>query len=284
MNKETPLAKGSKGAIWIDSHCHVQFADLDSDLPRDERDFSESAHEIINRAVDSGVERLVVVGTDARTSQAAVDLARNMGERVSCTIGLHPHEARHGLAEVRGVLEGAIRNSDDRVVGIGECGLDYYYNLSSSKDQEAVFRQQIAWAKEFDLTLVIHSRDSWNDLWRIGSEEGFPPRTILHCFTGGVDEMKIASELDLYVSFSGVVTFKNGANVLEAARMCPPNRLLLETDSPYLSPVPFRGRTNEPSRVIAIGAFLAEHLGHQLGAFSELTRRNTEAAFQLKPL
>ena len=155
------------------------------------------------------------------------------------------------------LLERELAVDDGAVVAVGECGLDYYYEHSPRNAQRSAFAAQIALAHAHDLTLVIHARDAWADLFDVLAAEGVPARTVLHCFTGGVDEVERCLGAGMFVSFSGIVTFKNAADVRAAAARCPLDRLLVETDSPFLAPVPHRGRTNEPSYLPYVGEAIA---------------------------
>lgn len=254
--------------MWIDSHCHLQFGEIGTDA--------------ISRAKNAGVQHLICVGTDATTSKEAVNTAVSAGEGVSAVIGLHPHDAIQGVETILPILSNALELHPEKVVGIGECGLDYYYEHSPRIDQKKAFIKQIALCHEFGLTLVIHTRDAWDDTFEILRSEGIPPRTVVHCFTGGKQEAEIALELGLYLSFSGIVTFKNSTNLQEAARFCPLDRMLVETDSPFLAPVPFRGRPNEPALVKVVGEFLSRLKEVDLNSFSETVSNNTKRVFDLR--
>jgi TatD DNase family protein len=244
-------------AGWFDSHCHVQ----EEYLPGDE-DGAAELRPVLARAAEAGIDRLVCIGTGATTSAQAVAVARSAaGEgarpRAWASIGLHPHEASDGVDEVAALLADALAADDGVVVAVGECGLDYYYEHSPRDAQRAAFAAQIALAHTHDLALVIHARDAWSDLFDVLGAEGVPARTVLHCFTGGPDEVEQCLRRGMYVSFSGIVTFKNAAEVREAAARCPFDRLLVETDSPFLAPVPHRGRPNEPSYLPFVGEAIA---------------------------
>lgn len=226
---------------WVDSHCHLQ-------------SISGDPGEALRRARDAGVEWVVCVGTDLETSRQAIELARSYPEQVRATVGLHPHEAARLGDEWDALVElvGA-----DQVVAVGECGFDLYYEHSPRAAQEDAFRAQIRLAHDRDLTLVIHSRDAWDDTFRVLREERPPARTVFHCFTGGTDEARTALVLGASLSFSGIVSFPGAADVRAAAAVTPADRLLVETDAPFLAPVPHRGRENEPALVAAVGAALA---------------------------
>jgi TatD DNase family protein len=253
---------------WTDDHCHLGWGE-------DDRLDPAAADALVADAVAAGVERMVSVGTDATRSADAIAAARRYPGRVWATVGLHPHEARHGLDGLADLL------SAPEVVAVGECGLDYYYEHSPRDTQRAVFAEQIALAKAHDLALVIHTRDAWADTFDVLEAEGVPERTVLHCFTGGADEARRCLDLGAYLSFSGIVTFKAADDVRAAAALCPLDRLLVETDSPYLAPVPHRGRPNRPALVPLVGAAVAAAGDHEVDAVAEATWANASAAYRL---
>ena len=251
--------------MWIDAHCHLQLEDRGGPTPE----------EAVARAVAAGVERMVCIGTDLATSAEAIRLAALFPE-VWATVGLHPHDASKLDAEWDGLVELA---SADRVVGIGEAGFDLYYRHSEPDAQEAAFRAQLRLAAERGLPLVIHSRDAWAETFGVLESEGVPPRTVFHCFTGGPAEAERALSLGCWLSFSGIVSFKTADDLRAAAALTPENRLLVETDSPFLAPVPHRGKTNEPALLPAVGAALAVARGEPLEKVAETTRNNALAFF-----
>jgi TatD DNase family protein len=167
------------------------------------------------------------------------------------------------------------------VVGIGECGLDYHYDHSPRHLQREAFALQVELAHRHGLALVIHTREAWDDTFDILSASGVPERTIVHCFTGGPEEARRALDLGAFLSFSGVVTFKNAGDVRQAAELCPSDRLMVETDSPFLTPVPHRGTLNEPSRVPLVGAAIALVRGVETLQVAEVSTANARAAFRL---
>lgn len=246
---------------WTDTHCHTheQIAETGSD-------------ELLARAREAGVERFVVIGTDATTSAQAVEVAASRPD-VWATVGLHPHDAVHGADSIVH-LAGA-----DRVVAIGECGLDYHYENSPRDAQREAFARQIALAHELELSLVVHTRDAWHDTWDVLDAEGVPAHTVIHCFTGGPDEARGCLDRGAYLSFSGIVTFKNAGDIRDAALLCPADRLLVETDSPFLAPVPHRGRPNEPAWVTVVGEAIASLRGVEASEFAETTTANALRAF-----
>ena len=219
---------------WFDNHCHL----------------SENAEEEILKARKALVAGFINVGTDFETSSEAIEKAKILPD-VWATAGVHPHEARKGIDGIEGLLE------DSNVVAVGEAGLDYHYDHSPREDQKKVFAEQIELANKSELPLVIHTREAWEDTFKILDSEGVPKSIVFHCFTGGTIEAKECLERGAYLSFSGIITFKNSESLREAASECPLDRAMIETDSPYLTPVPFRGKKNEPANVVLVGQELA---------------------------
>ncbi|MGA8296729.1 MAG: TatD family hydrolase [Acidimicrobiales bacterium] len=265
--------------IWTDTHCHVQESYLKD---------PDGEEAVFDRAVSASVRRLICIGTDAVASREAVALAHKRADLgteplVWATIGLHPHEASSDLAPVSDLIarHAAKDRAPGSVVAVGECGLDYFYEHSPRDAQRAAFIEQIALAKRFDLALVVHTRDAWDDTFTILRAEGVPERTVIHCFTGGPDEARRTLDIGAYLSFSGIVTFKNAGETREAARLCPADRLLVETDSPFLAPVPHRGRPNEPAFVALVGAAVAATRGVAEREIAENSSENAAAVFDL---
>lgn len=278
---------------WFDSHCHLQneFGSPEGDGPVEPH--ADRLAATIARASEAGVTRLVCVGTGATSSAEAVALARAMrrpggpavaeGVAMWATIGLHPHDAVDGVDSLDALLATELGDGTDPgdrvVVGVGECGLDYHYDHSPRPVQREAFALQIELAHRHDLALVIHTREAWDDTFAVLSAAGVPERTIIHCFTGGPEEARRCLDLGASLSFSGVVTFKNAQDVRDAAALCPPDRLLIETDSPFLTPVPHRGSPNEPARVPLVGAAIAQVKGMTTAEVAAITTANTRAAF-----
>src|SRR5262249_47339593 len=251
-----------EGAIvmWVDSHCHLQL---------------EGGAEHVARARDAGVDWMVCVGTDLETSEAALALAAEF-PAVYGVAGLHPHEASK-LAVEWDLLEPLAVS--DACVGVGEAGFDLYYEHSPRDEQETAFRFQIRLAKRIDKPLVIHSRDAWDDTFRVLDDEGVPARTVFHCFTGGPQEAKAALERGCHLSFSGIVSFKNAGDLREAARIAPSARILVEPAAPSPTPEPHRGKPNEPAYVSLVGDALARARGVAPEEVAELTRANAARVF-----
>ncbi|MBL8743223.1 MAG: TatD family hydrolase, partial [Myxococcales bacterium] len=255
----------------IDSHCHLD----------DHNRRGKPAAEIMKRAADAGVEGFVVIGVGDALSEArqAIALAASHAN-VWATVGLHPHDAKvldePMLAELDALA------SADRVVAFGEIGLDYHYDSSPREAQRDVFRRMIAMAKAHRLPIVIHTREAAEDTLTILEEEGARDvGGIIHCFSEDVAFAKRALDMDFDVSFSGIVTFKNARSVQEVAAWAPLDRILIETDSPYLAPIPFRGKPCEPAMLPYTAARVAELRGLPVGELTAATVANTKRRLRL---
>jgi TatD DNase family protein len=254
--------------MLIDSHCHLDFPDFADDLDA-----------VVARAHAAGVERMITIGTRVAKAARAAEIAERY-ECVSFTVGTHPHEAAGEGAEDYAAMRRFAAHP--KCVGIGEAGLDYHYNYAPREVAERVFRGQIALARELDLPLVIHTRDADDDMAAILRHEMGQGRfsALLHCFTGSRALAEAGLELGLSISFSGVVTFKNSAELRAIARDVPLDRILVETDAPYLAPVPYRGKRNEPAFVAATARVVAETRGVEPETLAAATRANTLSIFR----
>ena len=248
---------------WFDSHCHVH----DDRIP-------DGASGAIASAHDAGVVAMVTVGCDRETSLAAIEVAATHAD-VYATVGLHPHDASNGVGTIVDLLD------TPGIVAVGEAGLDYFYEHSPRDTQKAAFASQIQLAHERNLPLVIHARDAWADTFDILRAEGTPTGTIFHCFTGGPDEARLCLDLGTSLSFSGIVTFKGAPEVQAAALMCPLDRMLVETDSPYLAPLPHRGRPNRPAWVAHVGQFIADLRDIPVAVLAANTTANARRIFDV---
>jgi TatD DNase family protein len=267
---------------WTDTHCHLH--DLTDTLV------------LLRRASEAKVNRLVCIGTSGPSSVAALALAHEASEtachdgaipRVWATVGQHPHDASSGISEIAALLDSSDQVTTDArklpgsVVAIGECGLDYHYDYSPREQQRDAFSAQIALARHYGLALVVHTRDAWDDTFAILQSDDRPDRVVIHCFTGGPDEARRCLDLGAYLSFSGIATFKNAEDIRLAVDLCPLDRLLIETDAPYLAPVPHRGDPNEPAYVALVGEILALRKGVDVNDFADLTSQNATEVFGL---
>jgi TatD DNase family protein len=254
----------------IDSHAHV-----------DARHFDGDRDAVLERAREAGVRLIVNVGADVPGSRRSVDLA-GAHDDVYATVGIHPHEAAKTTEEDWRSIEELC--GAPKVVAIGECGLDRGpWNDAPMELQERLLRRHVGLARETGLPLVIHNRDTYPDLFRILEDEAGlgALRGVMHCFSGGVDELRRSVDLGFYVSFSGVLTFKSAEALREAARIAPHDRVMVETDCPYLTPVPHRGKRNEPAHVVHTAGKLAELLGVTRPEVERMTERNTLAAYDI---
>ena len=248
--------------MLVDSHCHLDYAAA-----------TERA-EILARARRAGVGTLLTIGTKLSEFEMVRAIAETDPD-IWCSVGIHPHEAESeaGLS-LRGLVE---LTEHPKVVGIGETGLDFYYEHSPRAQQERAFRVHCAAARETGLPLIVHTRDADAETAAILAEER-PPAGVIHCFSTGRQLAQSAIELGFYISLSGIVTFKNSEELRSIARDLPLERLLIETDAPYLAPVPLRGKRNEPAFIVHTAARIAEIRGISL---AELARVTTENFFRL---
>ncbi len=251
--------------MWVDAHCHIQ-----PDYSR-----GQEAKALIERARAAGIDWMVCVGTDLASSLAAIALADEF-EDVYATVGLHPHDASKLDDEWLALVSAA---DHENVVGIGEAGFDLFYEHSPFDQQRVTFARHIALANALDRALVIHSRDAWDATFELLAELGVPRRTVFHCFSGGPREARRALEMGCYLSFSGIVSFKTADELRAAAAITPSDRLLIETDSPFLAPVPFRGRDNEPAYVAVVGEAVALARGESVEQIAAVTTANAEQVF-----
>ena len=257
--------------MLIDSHCHLDFPD-----------FSEERDEIIARAHAAGVRQIVTISTRARKLQTLLDIADRY-DSVFCSVGTHPNNADE---ELDITADDLIRLSQHpKVVAIGEAGLDYFYDTQKPEDQKTGLLQHIAAARETGLPLVIHSRSADEDMAAILTEEtgkgAFP--FILHCFSAGPELARIGVALGGYVSFSGILTFPKSEELREIAITIPHDRLLVETDAPYLAPKKWRGKRNEPSYVVNTAEVLAECAEVSYEEMSRIATENTYRIFSKLP-
>lgn len=257
--------------MLFDTHCH-----LDDPRLYDELD------EVLARAESAGVTRITTIGCadDVGSVRSALNLAHAHPDRISATVGVHPHDAKHLTQALEDALVEA--GNDDAVVAIGETGLDFHYNHSPREEQERAFRTQIEIAKQLEKPLVIHTRAAPDDTLRILRETSARAvGGIIHCFSEDAAFAANALDLGFVSSFSGIVTFKKAVEVQEAARRQPADALLVETDAPYLAPIPKRGKRNEPAYVAHTAARIAELRGVEPEALAEQTYRNAVRVFGL---
>lgn len=253
--------------MLVDSHCHLDYLARDGDLA-----------EVLKRARSAGVSPMLTISTKLREFESVLAIAAAEPD-VFCTVGVHPHEAEAEPGTVAADL--AERARHPKVVGIGETGLDFYYEHSPRDVQEQVFRQHIAAARETGLPIVVHTRDAEEETIRIVEDEmGEGAFTgVIHCFSGSARLADAMLSLGFFISASGIVTFKNAAGLRDVIRGVPLDRLLVETDSPYLAPVPKRGKRNEPALTVHTAASLAELKGISPAAVAVATTANFRRLF-----
>jgi TatD DNase family protein len=252
----------------IDTHCHLSFDQLAGDVPG-----------VLDRAAAAGVEGMITIGTTVDDSAWCVALAGEYAN-VWSAVGVHPHEAKIATDDMAGQLEQLA--GQPKVVAIGETGLDYHYEFSPRDVQQRVFASQLEVAARVGLPVVVHCRDAFADALAILDGQGGLPAVVFHCFAGTVDEARTVLDRGWMISLTGIVTFGSAGDLREVARLVPDDRLMVETDSPYLSPVPVRSvRPNEPWHVCYIARFLAALRGASAEALAAMTTANARRVFRL---
>jgi TatD DNase family protein len=245
--------------MLVDSHCHLDFSD-----------FAAERDAMIARARSVGVGTMLTISTRLDEFDGVLSIAET-DDGIWCSVGAHPHEAKdHAALAPRQLIA---LTGHRKVVGIGETGLDFHYDLSPRDIQERVFRAHIAASRETGLPLIVHAREADRDVARILDEER-PPPGVMHCFSSGRALAEAALAVGFYISISGIVTFRNAEELRAIVRDLPLDRLLVETDAPYLAPVPYRGRRNEPAFVVATAAAVAELKGIELQQLAAITSAN----------
>lgn len=253
---------------FADTHCHLAMEDFEVDLA-----------EILNRAALAGVERMLVVGSDEKNSIAAFDLVQgNKRSGLYAAVGIHPHEADSASAGIPESIFELVK--DPSVVAVGETGLDYFYDHSPRDVQKKVFALHVGLARECEKPLVVHVRDAYDDAMDIlRREKASGCGGVIHCFSGEMEHALAAIDLGFYISFAGPLTYPKNSNLREIASRLPLERILCETDSPYLSPQPRRGKRNEPANVRFVYEELAAARGISLHSLAEAVRDNASRLF-----
>jgi TatD DNase family protein len=253
----------------IDTHCHLTFEQL-----------AEDVEGVVARSREAGVTSWITVGTDPGHNQKAIELAQKY-DNMYATFGIHPHDAKDATTETVAELKELAKS--EKVVAIGETGLDYHYNFSPHLDQKRVFVQQLKNAEELNLPVIVHCREAFDETMEILEQSGSEvKKVVFHCFSGSVEQAKIVLDKGFHISFTGVVTFKNAQKTRDAAKIVPVERLMLETDCPYMSPEPMRKqKINEPALMIHTAVFLAELKAMDLADFAEVVTATSRAFFSL---
>lgn len=268
---------------FFDTHCHIHEASsfYDGDTESRQRWIKDKAlvNDMVEDAHAAGVTRMLCVGTTLRDSQAAIAFVADQSD-MWASIGIHPHEAKAHIQDEAGLAAFAELASEDKVVAIGECGLDYYYEHSPKEDQIKILEFQLELAQKHNLPLIFHVRDAFDDFWPIFDNfKGL--RGVIHSFTATTKELDQILKRDLYVGLNGIMTFTKDPKQLEAAKAVPLDRLILETDAPFLTPVPFRGRICQPKHVVITAEFLSKLRGEFIGKLGQNTTRNARTLFNV---
>lgn len=251
----------------IDSHCHLASDQFDADLDA-----------VIARANAAGIATMVTIADTITEAEKCIAIAEKY-EHIFCTVGVHPHEAKSWRPEDVQTLR-AMHASSKKIKAIGEIGLDYHYDLSPRDVQRSVFREQLFIANALELPVVVHCREAVEDVWSIVDE--LKPKTlVLHCCTEAWNDVERFVERGYLLSFTGMVTYKNAAVIRDTVKRCPLEQLMIETDAPYLAPVPYRGKRNEPAFVVEVAKTVAEIKGLSLKEIADATARNAERFFAL---
>lgn len=263
------MAHESANTMFVDSHAHLHFDQFKNDRKL-----------VIQNALAAGVKAIINIGTDLKTSRQSVNLAGRY-DFIYAAAGIHPNDSQ--LVKPEQWEELKLLYQHDKVVAIGEIGLDYYWDVAEAKVQKAALIRQLDWAVELNLPVVIHTREAWGDVLSIlAGEYRDKIRGVFHCFSGLEDEARIVLNLGYYVSFTGVVTFKNSKALKVAADFVPLDRLLLETDCPFMAPAPFRGKRNEPAYIPLMADKIAEAKKININQLAQQTNKNVETLFGIK--
>jgi len=266
----------------VDSHCHIQSIDYSDRSDQTAYLWNKlglSADEVVNRAHVAQVNKLICVGCDLNDSAAAIDFVKS---RSGCfaSVGIHPHEAEVFLGTDHAKEQLSSLISQPKVVAIGECGIDYFYKHSQPTDQKQVLRFQLEQAIQYNKPVIFHVREAFKDFWPIFDSYS-NIRGVLHSFTDTSEELDQALSRGLFIGVNGIATFSKNADQLAMIKSIPNDRLLLETDSPYLTPTPYRGNINEPKHILTILEFMAELKGMASEELAKLTTTNTSSLFMI---
>lgn len=252
---------------FIDTHCHIH-----------EPSYPLPVGKVLTRASNSGITKMICVGTAIQDSSEAVEFVADK-KQLWASIGIHPHSSDEFTNEQK-INEFAALLKSKKVIAIGECGLDYFYNHTPKKSQEKALRIQMELALEHDLPMIFHVRDAFEDFWKI--YDSYPRiRGVIHSFSATKKELDEALSRGLYIGLNGIMTFSKIEDQLEAAKLVPLTRLVLETDSPFLTPNPLRGRINEPKNVVLVADFLGQLRGEKLEQIALHSTNNAESLFNI---
>lgn len=269
-NKQIIKPQLTPGTVLVDTHCHL---DMDA--------YEDELETVIQSAADAGITRIVTIGIDLSSSHKAVELARRFPQ-VWSTIGIHPHNAASINTDTWEQLKLLARDKKNKVVGYGEIGLDFAKNYAPRDVQIKYFELQLEMAKELNLPVIIHDRDAHDEtLTILKAHAPFPANGVMHCFSGDIELARRIIELGLFISIPGIVTFNKSDIMQQVAGEIPLEQLILETDGPFLSPVPYRGKTNKPEYLLYTAQKIAEIRGISLDDIAKMTTFNAETLFRL---
>lgn len=253
----------------FDTHAHIN-----------EKRFANDQAEMLNQCFNSGVEYILCPAVDFETSKECIELAEKY-QQVYASVGFHPHESKDAKDEHYAIFYDWAKNHE-KIVAIGEIGLDYYYDFSDRETQKKVFVQQLDLARSLDMPIIIHDRDAHGDIMKTLKDEGKGVRGVFHCYSGSWEMAKEALKMNYYISFAGPVVFPKSVNLKEVAKQVPLDRILVETDSPYLTPPPFRGRRNNPAYVQYVVEEIANLRKLDAEYLAEVTLNNGKECFGIK--
>lgn len=254
----------------IDSHCHLA-----------DRQFANDLKEVLERADAAGVDRMACIGDTIEESERGLQLAQKY-EQIFCTVGLHPHHAKNWLPATERSMQ-SLATSSKKIKAIGEIGLDYHCDFSPREIQRNVFRKQLILAKELSLPVVVHCREAAEDVWAM-VDEIKPLHLAMHCCTEKWSDVKRFVERGYFLSFTGIATYPKSEEIRNTIKHCPLDRLMIETDAPFLAPIPHRGKRNEPAFVVEVAKCVAEIKQMSLEEVDEATTKNTVKFFRLPEL
>jgi TatD DNase family protein len=268
-----PPTGGLKFCMFIDTHCHLNFSDFDLDR-----------NEVILRAIKNNIDKIIVPGVDVFSSKKSIELSKQYPKNIYSTIGFHPYESKHihNIPSAIKILESLI---DSSVVAIGECGLDYHqYNghdaTGKKYEQQQLFEAECLFALKHNLPLIIHCRDAFEDIYTVLDNLPSMPKGVFHCFTGGLTDIRMMKERNFFIGIDGNVTYSKHHQTMVPA--IPLTNLLLETDSPYLTPIPNRGKRNEPSNLIFTASYIAKLKHASIEIIQSSTTSNAKQLFRLQ--
>ncbi|MCG9129660.1 TatD family hydrolase [Candidatus Poribacteria bacterium] len=253
--------------MFVDSHAHIQLSE-----------FNQDRDSVLERAVAADVNTILIIGFDLETSISAIEIAENH-DNLYATVGMHPHDAKKLTSEILNTFRSKLEHS--KVIAVGEIGLDYYRNLSEPEIQKIAFEKQLDLAEELDMPIIIHNRDAYMDILPILEARRGKVRGVLHCFTGDVELMYRSLETGFYIGIGGIVTYPNAKDVQQVAKEIPLDRLLIETDCPWLAPQFRRGKRNEPAYVRVVAEKIADIRDTTINSIGNITTHNFNSLFDI---